>query len=220
LLERTLGVLSRGSFANKLLLRFLRRSFERIPRLALGQQLPAKLGELVLPIRASRQEQLVPQLVGGKLCCSSGTALLQHLTNRLLSLALCVYPGRALAGSVLLRFLSREIGCHPACTLSLQQLRRLLARPLDRNPGIALLLPPKLRLLGFLAFRSEIARQLIAGFQARPHLLLVRDLLSRQTVGEIGSAAFRSTPRLLGGIQCGGAVVRPYPYVEVPGARG
>jgi hypothetical protein len=76
LLERTLGVVSRGSFANELLLRFLRRSFECIPRLALGEQLPTKLGELVLAIRASRQEQLVPQLVSGKLSCSPGTALL------------------------------------------------------------------------------------------------------------------------------------------------
>src|SRR5262245_54104726 len=103
-------------------MRFLCCAFERVPRLTLGQQLLAKLWELVLSIHAPRREQLVPQLVGGKLCCSPGTALLQQLTYRLLSLALGACPGRALARSVLLRFLSREIGCHPACTLSLQQL--------------------------------------------------------------------------------------------------
>ena len=88
-------------------MRFLCCSFERVPRLALGQQLLAKLWELVLSIHAPRREQLVPQLVGGKLCCSPGTALLQQLTYRLLSLALRAYPRRAFAGGVLLRFLGR-----------------------------------------------------------------------------------------------------------------
>ena len=105
--ERALGVVSQGPFANELLMRFLCRSFECILRLALGQQLLAKPDELVLSIHASRREQLVPQLVSGKLCCSPGTALLQQLTYRFLSLALRACPRRALARSVLLRFLGR-----------------------------------------------------------------------------------------------------------------